>query len=75
MKKKFIVCAVRAVRRRGLVCDKASPMREPLACLFTFAAAVCEKGREDSPRAAAIAAEFRPQADLNRPSRPLVRPP
>jgi len=62
----------------------------PLAGLFTFAIAVCEEAKEDSPRAAAIAAEakptaaeakptaaeFRPQADLNRPkTRPLVRPP
>jgi len=37
-------------------------MREPLACPLTFVTAVCEKAAEESPRAAAIAADFRAQA-------------
>jgi hypothetical protein len=49
MKKRMIGCGLRAIRRRWLVYDKASPMREPLACLFTFATAVCEEAREASP--------------------------
>jgi hypothetical protein len=30
-------------------------MRQPSACLFTFVTAVCKRGREESPRSAAIA--------------------
>jgi len=35
----------RAVRRRLLEYGRASPMREPLACLFTSARAVCKRGK------------------------------
>jgi hypothetical protein len=45
MKKRMIGCGVRADRPRLLEYDKASPMREPLACLLTLAMAVCKEGK------------------------------
>jgi len=58
----MIGCGFRAVRRRLLEYGRASPMRQPLAGPFTFATAFCEEAKEDSPPAAAGAAEFRAQA-------------
>ncbi|MGD0388414.1 MAG: hypothetical protein ABSC42_05605 [Tepidisphaeraceae bacterium] len=34
-------------------CRPASPMRQPPACLFTFATAVCKNGKKDLPPRAA----------------------
>jgi len=51
----MIGCDVRAVRRRLLEYNNALPMREPLACLFTFAPAVCKREERRSGKWGCIA--------------------
>ena len=73
---KFIsVTAPVAIQRRFLEYAEALALCAPSAGPATLAAAFCRrKQKSEVPPSAADVPDFRPRADLNRPSRPLARP-
>jgi hypothetical protein len=68
----------RAVRVPWLECVNRLPPRTPLAGPIGFAPAFCNEAKKESPRSAAIAAEFRaharPQPSFTAPLPDLPRP-